>query len=234
MGTLTGWASSYVMTFNPTDITHSITVSLPIGSTQYIFHNNIWTINDTFNELIGTDESLHITSGEYNNRKLVITGSNNVTVYAELNNPQSQLVPFDNSCFVKGTLITSDQGDIEIEKLDPSINTINNKKIVAVTKTISTEKYLIRIKQNALGNNIPNKDTITTYNHCFLYKNEMVKALYIARNCNNVTFINYNNCILYNILMEKHENIIANNMIAETLHPLNELAKMHHKLINQK
>ena len=121
------------MTFNSTDVTHSITLEVSYtsilsygGFVIYKFHNSTWTVADTFNEVIGTGESLHVQNDQWKNR--ILTVPDDVTVYAEIDNPQSQLVPFSTACFVKGTLITSDQGDIAIEKLDPSVNTINNKK----------------------------------------------------------------------------------------------------------
>lgn len=40
-----------------------------------------------------------------------------------------------NICFPAGTTVNTEQGKIAIEKLIPGENTINNKKIVTVTKT---------------------------------------------------------------------------------------------------
>ena len=233
-GSFNSWGQ-YEMTFNSSDITHSITVALSPGSHEYKFTDVAWGSADTFDPLLSTGQSLHtITLYDiWTNRLLIVTGAETaLTIYAELNNPQSQLVPFDNICFGKGTLITSDQGDIAIEKLDPSINTINNKKIIAITKSMSTEKHLVYIKQDALGNNIPNRDTITTCCHCILYKDKMERAVLISHKCDDVELIDYDNRILYNILMENHEKISANNMIAETLHPLNKIAKMYSELQN--
>jgi len=46
-------------------------------------------------------------------------------------------------CFPAGTLVKTDQGDIQIETIIPEIHTINKKNIISITKTISFEKYLI-------------------------------------------------------------------------------------------
>lgn len=59
--------------------------------------------------------------------------------------------PIINICFPAGTPVTTDQGNISIENVDPNKHTINNKPIVKITKTISTDKYLICFKKNSLG-----------------------------------------------------------------------------------
>ena len=58
----------------------------------------------------------------------------------------------------------------------------------------------------------------------------MVQARHLIKIVNNkkkVYKIKYNGEILYNILMEKHEKMNVNNMIVETLHPENKIAKLY-------
>jgi hypothetical protein len=43
-----------------------------------------------------------------------------------------------------------------------------------------------------------------------------------------VTKVPYNGQVLYNVLMEEHDKMVVNNLICETLHPENYVAKMHH------
>jgi hypothetical protein len=75
---------------------------------------------------------------------------------------QNQTIPIADICFVKNTPIETDQGIIPIYKIDPKLHTINNKKVVAITKSIAEEKYLVCFEKNSLGENIPNTRTIVS------------------------------------------------------------------------
>ena len=135
--------------------------------------------------------------------------------------------PISNICFPAGTLISTYQGEISIEKIIPFENTINNKNIKAITKTISHDTYLVCFDKNALGNNYPNKKTIISKEHKILYKGKMIEAYKFLGHFERVQKVNYNQEILYNVLMEKYEKIKVNNIICETLHPNNIIAKLY-------
>ena len=132
-----------------------------------------------------------------------------------------------NTCFPAKTPITTDQGIIAIEKINPSIHTITNKPIVAITKTISEDNYLVCFEKDALENNIPSQKTIISKNHLVFDKKKMMKAKDFVGKFEGVYKINYNGETLYNILMEKHELMLVNNLICETLHPENSIAKLY-------
>jgi hypothetical protein len=63
-------------------------------------------------------------------------------------------------------------------------------------------------------------------NHSFFYKGKMVKAKDLVNMIDSVRFVEYDGCILYNVLLEKHDKMVVNNLIAETLHPENRIAKI--------
>jgi len=148
-------------------------------------------------------------------------GSNKGTIFSYTPTPIS------NICFPAGTLISTDQGEISIEKIIPFENTINNKNIQAITKTISYDTYLVCFDKNALGNNYPNKKTTMSKHHKILYKGQMIEAYKFLGYFEKVKQVDYNREILYNVLMEKYENIIVNNIMCETLHPNNIIAKLY-------
>jgi len=129
-------------------------------------------------------------------------------------------------CFPAGTPVSCDQGVISINNINAKRHTIRGKKIVAITRTITEEKQLVCIKKDAFSKNIPCQDTITSMNHSFFYKGKMVKAKDLVNMIDSVRFVEYDGCILYNVLLEKHDKMVVNNLIAETLHPENRIAKI--------
>lgn len=138
--------------------------------------------------------------------------------------------PISNICFIAGTPITCNQGNIPIENINPDIHTIRNKNIVEITKTIIQDKYLICFEKDALGTNFPSQKTIISKNHRILYKGIMRKAKEFVEISDKVYKIKYRNEVLYNVLMEEHDKIVVNNLICETLHPENGIARLYRKL----
>jgi hypothetical protein len=134
-------------------------------------------------------------------------------------------------CFVAGTPITTNQGIISIEHLNPNIHTIRNKKIIAITQTINCDKYLVCFEKDSLGKNIPSQKTIMSKNHCILHKGKMKQAKEFVYKYDNIKKIKYSGEILYNVLLEEHEKMVVNNIICETLHPDNWVAKIYKDLL---
>ena len=156
------------------------------------------------------------------------TGETTITATqaASGNYTSGSVFALSTACFPAGTLITCDQGEIAIDQIDTKIHTIRGKKIVAITKTVSTDKYLVQFEKGALGNNIPSRDTQISKNHEILYNRQMIKAQYFVKQFEKVTKVKYNKEILYNILLENHDKMMVNNLICETLNPTNDIAKI--------
>ena len=127
-------------------------------------------------------------------------------------------------CFPAGTPVTTDQGNIAIEKLNSHIHTIRGKSIVAITQTRPLQKHIVSIEKDALANNVPSQTTEISLNHKVFYKGQMVKARDLVDVCENVHFIPYNGETLYNVLLEEHDKMMINNLICETLSPKNIMA----------
>ena len=62
--------------------------------------------------------------------------------------------------------------------------------------------------------------------HKVFYKGEMMKARDIVDVCENVIFVPYNGETLFNVLLKKDDKMMINNLICETLHPKNIMAKI--------
>jgi hypothetical protein len=139
-------------------------------------------------------------------------------------------IPISNICFPAGTPIACNQGSIPIEKINPDIHTIRNKKIVRITKTITQDKYLVCFEKDALGTNFPSQKTIISKNHSIFYAGNMRQAKQFVGINGKVYKIKYRKEILYNVLMEEHDKMVVNNLICETLHPENDIAKLYRHL----
>jgi len=131
-------------------------------------------------------------------------------------------------CLPAGTPILTDQGLVAIEKIDTKKHTINHKRIVAITTTISPEKHLVCFEANSMGINCPTVRTLMTPGHEVLYKGKLVQAKHFVGRVDGVHTVPYNGKdVLYNVLQEQHGLMRVNNMVLETLHPENKVAKTH-------
>ena len=139
----------------------------------------------------------------------------------------SEALPISNICFPSGTLISTDQGECCINELNVDYHTINKMRIVGVTETISNDNHLICFGKDSLGLNIPSKNTIMSKNHSILYNGKMCKAKVFVKLFKNVYKVKYERDILYNVLMYNADSMLVNNLICETLDPINTMAKMY-------
>ena len=203
-------------------------------------YDNLGILDTTFgiNGLVITDFSNNSNDESYsvvidNNNKIVVAGYTDangsddfaLARYLSEDGP----IPISNICFPSGTPIQTDQGMIAIEKINPNIHTINKKPIIDITKTITSDKYLIGFKKNALGLNYPSENTRMSQEHKLLYAGKMCEAKTFLNKFEKVIKVKYNGEILYNVLMEEHSQMRVNNLICETLHPENIVAKLYTK-----
>ena len=138
----------------------------------------------------------------------------------------SDIPPAAPICFPKGTPVTTDQGIVSIEKLNTEKHTIRGKEIVAITQSRPLQKHIVCFEKDSLSKNVPSQQTLCSMEHKVFYKGEMMKARDIVDVCENVTFVPYNGETLFNVLLKKEDKMMINNLICETLHPKNIMAKI--------
>jgi hypothetical protein len=136
-------------------------------------------------------------------------------------------IPVVPICFPAGTPVLTDQGYIPIEEINPELNTIRNKIIVAITKTITNDDTIVCFEKHSLGYNVPNKITFVSLNHGIIYNKKLIPAKKFVGRKKGVYFKKYNGEYLYNVLMEKHMGMLVNGMKVETLDPKNIVAKLY-------
>jgi len=116
-------------------------------------------------------------------------------------------------CFIKGTLLSTDQGDFPIETIKKQ--TIKRKPII-ITKTIHYDPYLVKVSAYAFGE-FPTMDTyMSLKHHIILDKPIMARELI---NHKTITQVPYDGEPLYNVLMGTHTSMWVHGMLVETLDP---------------
>jgi VCBS repeat-containing protein len=214
-------------------------IDTPIHVKELIINGNLIInlnspLSDGYNNDILTTATA---SSNINNSRVKINhnGSFYIVGYSNADNTSYRIsvsTPTSNVCFPAKTPIMTNQGAVNIEDIDPSVHTIRNKKIVAITKTVAHDKNLVRIAKHALGHLYPEKTTFISQNHKVFYQGQMVKAKHLVDEAKGVTFVPYNGQVLYNVLLEEHEKMQVNNLIVETLHPEHKVAKLYRFLQN--
>jgi surface protein len=137
-------------------------------------------------------------------------------------------------CFPAGTPVLTDQGEVDIDKIDPEKHTIRGKTIEGITETVATEDYVVMIHKNTFFKNVPIRDTIISANHKIMFRNQLIKAReFVDKNMypRDIYKIPYTGYTLYNVLLEDYNGLMmVNNLIAETLSPTSVNAWLFRKL----
>jgi hypothetical protein len=134
----------------------------------------------------------------------------------------SYLTIHSSICFPGDTLVYSDQGAIEIQKLIAGKNTIYGKEIVAITVTQYIEDTMVQISPGALGPGCPERCTVMTHKHKVFLKGKMVEAGRLSGP--GITHIPYEGYKVYNVLLATEGRMNVQGMICETLDPSNPIA----------
>jgi alpha-tubulin suppressor-like RCC1 family protein len=210
--------------------------SLAKTSTAVTFGN----VPAVINSITDTQITVTVPTGTGTNLPVIVTntdGDSNNNSYGSATFSYSSSSPptttSTNICFVAGTPIKTDQGSIDIERINIDKHTINKNKIIAITKTKNeTDDSLVFFEKNSIAKNYPKKDTIISRRHKILYKGVFKEAQeYI--NETTIYEIKYNDETLYNVLLDKHSTMKVNNLICETLHPENKVALFYKEKIKE-
>ena len=235
MGIQVGGPTLYYFS-NETDALNDQAYLVRLGDTYSIVNGN-FTVGNLDDGTTGGFTSWRLASNSNGSSSQSVVYNNGDTIIADGNYflyPAEPIGnnPLGNICFPAGTPITTNQGQISIEKINPDIHTIGNKKIIGITKTTiasnyAFNKYLVCFEKDSLGNDVPSQRTIISKNHKILYKGQMKPAFAFVGLNNKITKIKYNNEVLYNVLMEDYDIMQVNNLTCETLHPENDIAKIY-------
>jgi hypothetical protein len=132
-----------------------------------------------------------------------------------------------NICFPAGTPVQTDQGIVNIEKLDKFKHTIQGERILHVTKTVTIDPYLIYFNKHSICKNSPMKTTIMTKDHKIMFEGKMVPSYRLLDYSSEIKKVKYSGEVLYNVLLHTHGIIHVNGLLCETLDPENIIAKLY-------
>ena len=130
-------------------------------------------------------------------------------------------------CFTKDAKLETDQGLIELYKVDSKVHTVDNKRIKGVSKCIFSMDKIIVIEKDAFEKDKPSKKTIVSPFHVFIINNEE-KVICDCIDNKKIYLEKYNtDDILYNPILENEEDIKINNMLVKSLTHNCLLARMY-------
>ena len=132
-----------------------------------------------------------------------------------------------NICFPASAPVQTDQGIVEIARINTAIHTIDGMCIVDITKTVTNDSFLVRIGRHALGKDYPTQDTVISRLHKLEYGGRMVAAEWLVGQVAGVARIPYSGEPLYNVILAEPRTMRVNNLICETLLPSNPTAKLY-------
>ncbi|MDL2170395.1 Hint domain-containing protein [Asaia sp. HumB] len=143
----------------------------------------------------------------------------------------SMVLVYDK-CFLKGTMIRTDRGEIAVENLvvgDQVLAMVNGKEVLreiiwtghrstTVRQGLPDDEagYPVRIKQNALGENVPHKDLLVTPEHAMFLNGAFVPARMLV----NGSSIFYDRTItqfdFYHVETDEHSVIWSDGALSES------------------
>jgi len=157
----------------------------------------------------------------------VLTLSSDITFHSVLIN----IILNALACFPKGTPINTDHGIIEIQDIIPSRHTIRGNHVRAIIKTQWTRGNMILFKKDCLYNNVPSNDTLISIKHQIYYNGKMHDADSFVSLNKAEAIPHTNNKSIYNVLLDKHDKMITNNMIVETQNPNSMIGYLYNNFL---
>lgn len=149
--------------------------------------------------------------------------------------------PSNPVCFAAGTMICTDRGDVAIENLKAGdlVYTVNRglqpvRWIKA--RTVRADEMVffpnlrpIRIRQGALGEQMPSKDLLVSPQHRMLVRSKITQrmcgeaeALVAAKHLRKIDGIDMatdvSSVVYYHMMFDQHEIVIANGALTESLY----------------
>jgi hypothetical protein len=137
----------------------------------------------------------------------------------------------NNTCLPVGTLVSLDQGDIEIQKIDTNKHTLNGQAIIAVSRSTPSNIRVVRVEKDAFAPNVPSQTFECSLAHEIVSPLGKRQTAQQWVNDEKITMVPNTHKDLYNIVLKTHQTMMIYNLEVETLAPRRRAA---HKAIFRK
>lgn len=146
----------------------------------------------------------------------------------------TESIPSGVICFRKHSVVECDQGPVEIQDIDTSYHTIQNMRIVSVTRSLNSQGEILYVPRDTFGKNTPNQNTYISFLHKIKHNGAYTKAIDLySLYPDKMEIVNYQG-VMYNVLLESYDSIIVNGCTVESLFPNDDIAKLYRSVLNNK
>ncbi len=135
-----------------------------------------------------------------------------------------------NSCFLAGTLISTPNGPVPVEQLQPGdlVTVLNGAqpmhkpvkwighRSVSPGAAAGAEAYPVRIKQNAFADQMPQRDLLLTDEHCVFIENGLVPVRMLVNHRSIISDRSFTSYIYYHVELEDHGILLAEGLPVES------------------
>ena len=157
-----------------------------------------------------------------------------ITIDIPFGTPNTSTFSFDIECFLSGTNILTDKGEVTVENLQIGDNVVTAEGKLEPVKWIGYQTvqpnqvknplrgYPILIKAGALGNNLPQRDLYVSPDHAMFFEGVLINAGALVNGTSIVKTEPKSAFTYYHVELENHALLLAEGASAESYLPQNE------------
>jgi len=134
-------------------------------------------------------------------------------------------------CFVAGTRITTERGDVAVEELSQddrivtvagddhalrAITWIGHRRIDLTSQKCPESLFPIRIHRGALAENLPQRDLLVSPDHCLFVDGQLIPAKLLVNGMSIVQDRSFRTVHYYHVELATHDVLLAEGLPAET------------------
>ena len=178
--------------------------------------NNIYMNNDKINK----DDMVLINFDNNIDNEINTIDSLTINSKSDFCGSMKYYLYLTKKCYIhQDDFIKTDKGFINIDKINLNNITINQHKIISISKNhINNKKKFILFKKDCFKKNVPNKDTILDPEQEIYYNDKYIQAkIFLVKYSDNVNIVELENMDMFNIFTECELDINVNNMFIKSV-----------------
>ena len=233
----TSISGDYDVDVDVDDTSISITYTQTSSPTPFLsgLSPGIWTFSDldlSTGNITGVTQTAGNTAENINSTSNSVTVDLPITSFPGLGTPVTYT--FEIECFLSGTHILTDKGEITVENLQIGDRVVTAEGKLEPVKWIGYQTvqpnqvknplrgYPILIKAGALGNNLPQRDLYVSPDHAMFFEGVLINAGALVNGTSIVKTEPQSAFTYYHVELENHALLLAEGAKAESYLPQNE------------